>query len=197
MPFLYARIEPSLVSRPYDRFFSFHIIFRYSELMPSFSISLSETTPWHSERITEDSRHSGSFLYLKMIFAHQALLYLICLIEVHILMRTGDRRLALASRFTFCLIMSTWPSLICHIVGIKLVGVLKKTYHRQTLEGILDIFQLSTRQQWRGCYFCLFLSDSNVRQCLSSIKDRIEVNCQALTSLTCNGGGVVLSRIGL
>lgn len=42
----------------------------------------------------------------------------------------------------------------------------------------------------------LFLSESNVGQCLS-MKDCIEVNRQALISLTSNGGGIVPTRIGL
>jgi ornithine cyclodeaminase len=42
----------------------------------------------------------------------------------------------------------------------------------------------------------LFLSESNVRQCLT-MKDCIEVNRQALISITKNGGGNVPTRIGL
>ncbi|KAI2510659.1 Shikimate / quinate 5-dehydrogenase [Fragilaria crotonensis] len=42
----------------------------------------------------------------------------------------------------------------------------------------------------------LFLSESNVKQCLS-MKDCIDVNRQALISLTNNGGGIVPTRIAL
>ena len=39
------------------------------------SRSLSEITPWHSERITEDIRHGRSFLCIQMVFVRQATLY--------------------------------------------------------------------------------------------------------------------------